>query len=144
MLLSKVFRLARGHPGFHHELHGSLYTQATRGSVASLRNHDTDDGLSTPAQIPDSMPEGDHDHAPDTQAASSTSAALHDVTMLKIQMEDIKSGLQNLGQRVDKRFDDVNKRFDHLMILITGGAVLKGGFDIHRDERRYSAVAKQA
>jgi chromosome segregation ATPase len=55
-------------------------------------------------------------------------------------MNDIKSSITNLDAKVDKKFDDVNKKidskFDRLMYLIIGSVVLKGGFDFWQEERR--------
>ena len=76
-------------------------------------------------------------------------------------MNDIKSSLKDLDGKVDKKFndvnekfdkkfddvnkklDDVNTKFDCLMLLIIGGVVLKGGFDFYRDERKNSTSRKE-
>ncbi|RPA89533.1 hypothetical protein L873DRAFT_1822635 [Choiromyces venosus 120613-1] len=48
-----------------------------------------------------------------------------------------------LDRKVNMRFDQVSKKFDALMMLIIGGAVLKGGYEIYKDERRHSACRKE-
>ncbi|RPB00299.1 hypothetical protein L873DRAFT_1805441 [Choiromyces venosus 120613-1] len=62
-------------------------------------------------------------------------------------MNEIKSSLKDLGGKVDKKFDDVNKnidgKFDRVMLLIIGGVILKGGFDIFRDEYKHSTSQKK-
>ena len=61
------------------------------------------------------------------------------VTILKIQMYEIKSSLLDLDSKVDRKFDEVNKKidtkFDRLMLLIIGGVVLKGGFELYRGKK---------
>ncbi|KAG0638675.1 hypothetical protein HOY80DRAFT_1047043 [Tuber brumale] len=43
---------------------------------------------------------------------------------------------------VTKKFSDLDKKidskFDKLLLLIVGGLIVKGGFDIFRDERNYA------
>ncbi|RPA88820.1 hypothetical protein L873DRAFT_1823979, partial [Choiromyces venosus 120613-1] len=48
-----------------------------------------------------------------------------------------------LDRKVDMKFDQVSKKFDALMMVIIGGAVLKGGYDIYKDERRHCACRKE-
>lgn len=59
-------------------------------------------------------------------------------------MNEIKSSLKDLGSEVDRKFDEVNKKidskFDRLMLLIIGGVVLKGRFELCRYERGKKGV----
>lgn len=51
-------------------------------------------------------------------------------------MSNFGESLQKLDKKVEKGFDDVNRkmeaRFDRLMLLIISGVALKGGFDLYR------------
>ncbi|RPB25240.1 hypothetical protein L211DRAFT_867239 [Terfezia boudieri ATCC MYA-4762] len=141
MLSSKILRLSfcsYYSQGFHHGLRGGLNTMARRGFTASSRNRKDDNELQSTSS-----------------AATFTIEKLHtldkDITILKSLVADVKLSLRELDRKVDKRFDNVNSKFDdvdwefegvdwefdkqfsRLVLLIVGGFVLKGGFDVYRD-----------
>ncbi|PWW72281.1 hypothetical protein C7212DRAFT_348324 [Tuber magnatum] len=129
MLSSKLLRLLIGSHQFHHELRGGLNPIARRGFAC------TPGGAS---------PRSEEFHLLDK-----------DVTILKTRVNDIKLDLKDLHRTIDKKFDDVGRKFDdvhrkidvkfdRLMLLIVGCVVLKGGFDIYREEHKGFTGEKKA
>ncbi|PWW72198.1 hypothetical protein C7212DRAFT_339059 [Tuber magnatum] len=88
-----------------------------------------------------------------------------DVAILKMQTNEIRANMKaldykidtkftqldhkidtkftQLDSKVDTKFYQVSKKFDTLMMLIIGGAVLKGGYDVYKDEFKHSGSKEQ-
>lgn len=55
--------------------------------------------------------------------------ACQDMAVAKTQMSELKVDVKDLGKKADQNFD-------HLILLLLSGFLLKEGFDWYRDERK--------
>ncbi|PWW76895.1 hypothetical protein C7212DRAFT_363483 [Tuber magnatum] len=146
MLSSKLLRLLIHSHQFHPKLCGGPNPIARRGFTCTPGKRSDGDGL--PAHDQNLGSPAQSDTCPVWRGASPKSEEFHllnkDITILKTHVNDIKLDLKDLHRTVKKtfgdKFDDVHRKIDmkcdRLMLLIVGCMVLKGGFDIYREEHK--------